>query len=141
MYPCVMFRPSGPLTRTASAIGEARAFAEHQPCHQRLPRQSDRPARRIDEQHARVVWIEVVAKGNLPDRNRARSGRLPREVQVMSACLVFTEVVVVKLRLTAKAGAHGGCLEDLRRRERHTCSSYSGIQWNRPATGHAQALQ
>ena len=84
------------------SIVEAGAFAQHQPCDPYFLRKRHRPARRIDHQHARVVGIEIVAQGNLPLWNGAGCGRSLRKVQVMRQRLIFTEVLVVKLRLPAR---------------------------------------
>ena len=87
------------------SIVEAGAFAEHQPCDPYFLRKRHRPARRSDQQHARVVGIEIVAQRNLPRWNRAGAGRLFRKVQVMRQRLIrffSSEVLVVKLRLPAR---------------------------------------
>src|SRR4029453_19415485 len=68
-------------------IVEPGAFAEHQPCDLCFFRNSHWPARRIDQQHARVVGIEIVAEDNLTFWNGAGGGWLSREVQVMRQCL------------------------------------------------------
>ena len=56
----------------------------------------------MDQQHARVVGIEIVAQRNLPLWNRSGCGWLFRKVQVMSQRLIVSEVLIVKLRLPAR---------------------------------------
>ena len=80
------------------SIVETAAFTEHQPCDPYFFQKGHRPARRIDQQHARVVGIKIVAHRNLTVCNGVRGGRLFCKVQVMSQCLTFEEVLVVKLR-------------------------------------------
>jgi len=89
-------------TNGERSVVEAGAFAEHQPCDQCLFAQRHWPARRIDQQHARVVGIEIVAQRYLRRRGGAEYGWLSYKVQVMSGCVVFTEILVMKLRLSAR---------------------------------------
>jgi hypothetical protein len=89
-------------TNRERAVVESGPFAEHQPRNPRFFSKRQGPARRIDHQHPRVVGIEIVAQHNLPVWTGKARGRLFCQVQVVSACCAFNELLIAKLRLSTR---------------------------------------